>query len=344
VPHNLRSIAILERLVGAHPDQPRYHHDLGRTWNIQGYLLDEARQNRPAIAAFERAVAEHSRAIAQAPEVNLYKEELCSDLDNLGAQYVDLGSVAEALPFYRRQIAMRRELLATRLGDREYTLELAKTLTHVGDIERHAGDSRAALELYFDARSILEPGAAAAPADGVFQVRLGMALAREAGALADLGDPGKARSLLERAVKAISDASVSSAEESPRREVQSEALWEFARVLRVLNETREADRVDIKRVAVWRDRPAPELAALALKETKLASILGYGKTPVAPAGLAVRELDMDQAAANLQLAVAQGFRDLRILQSDPESSFLLSREDVKPLIRDMVFPSRPFSE
>jgi eukaryotic-like serine/threonine-protein kinase len=339
-----RSIAILERLVGAHADQARYHHDLGRSWNIQGYFLDEARQNRPAIPAFERAVAEHLLAITQAPDVNLYKVELCSDLDNLGEQYVDLGKVAEALPVYRRQIAMWRELLANRPGDRKYSLELAKTLSHVGDIERHAGDSKAALELYADARSILEPGAAAAPADGVFQIRVGMALAREASALADLGDPGNARGLLERAVRTLSDASVSSAEETPRRESQSAALWEFARVLRVLNESREADRVDTQRVAIWRDRPAPELAALALKQTKLATLIGYGKTSVPPSGLAVRELDLDQAAANLQLAMAQGFRDLRVLQSDPDSSFLLSREDVKPLVQDMVFPARPFAE
>ena len=97
-------------------------------------------------------------------------------------------------------------------------------------------------------------------------------------------------------------------------------------------------------MAIWRDRPAPELAALALKLTKLATLIGYGKTSVPPAGLAVRELDLDQAAANLRLAVAQGFRDLRVLQSDPDSSFLLSREDVKPLIQDLVFPAQPFAE
>ncbi len=43
---------------------------------------------------------------------------------------------------------------------------------------------------------------------------------------------------------------------------------------------------------MWRDRPARELAALALKEAKLAALIGYGKTPVAPAGLSVRELDL----------------------------------------------------
>ncbi len=37
-----------------------YHHDLGRSWNIQGYLDDESRRNLTAIPAFERAIAEQS--------------------------------------------------------------------------------------------------------------------------------------------------------------------------------------------------------------------------------------------------------------------------------------------
>ena len=72
-------------------------------------------------------------------------------------------------------------------------------------------------------------------------------------------------------------------------------------------------------MALWRDRPPGELATLALKETSLAAVIGYGKTPVSPAALSVRELDLDQAATNLKLAIARGFRDL---PHDPVSSRL----------------------
>ena len=229
-------------------------------------------------------------------------------------------------------------------GTRDYTLKLAEALSKLGNIERHAGDSTAARASYFDARSILERGAAATPGDGVLQVRLGTALIREARALADLREPEKARPLLERAVKTLSDASVSSTEEARRRESLSEALWELARILRVLKNTAEADRVDAQRVALWQDRPPGELAALALKQTSLAALIGYGKTPVPPAALSVRELDLDQAAADLQLAVARGFRDLRMLRSHPDSQILLSREDVKLLVMDMAFPDRPIGD
>ena len=58
----------------------------------------------------------------------------------------------------------------------------------------------------------------------------------------------------------------------------------------------------------------------------------------------VRERDLDQASANLKLAIARGFRDLRMLQSHPDSQMLLSREDLKLPIMDMAFPDRPFGD
>ena len=173
---------------------------------------------------------------------------------------------------------------------------------------------------------------------------LGAALIREACVLADLREPEKARPLLDRAEKTLSDASKSSTEEARRREWRSEGLWELARIHRASNNPAEADRVDARRVALWQDRPAGELATLALKETTRAALIGHGKTPVSPGALAVRALDLDQAAANLKLAVVRGFRDLHMLRSHPDSPVLLSREDLKLLIMDMVFPDRPFGD
>ena len=307
-------------------------------------MYDDARKNTEALAAFEQAVAEQQVAVDKVKGSDQYRVNLANHLDNLGETYVDLGQVDRGLPYYRRAIRIRRELLATHPGQRFYLLDLAEALSTLGNIERHAGDSTAARASFSEARSLLERAAAATPGDGVLQVSLGAALVREACALADLREPENARPLLERAVKTLSDASVSPTDEARRREWRSEALWELARILRVLNDTAEADRVDARRVALWQDRPPGELATLALKETTLAASIGYGKTPVPPAALAVRELDLDQAAANLQLAVARGFRDLRMLQSHPDSQVLLSREDIKLLIMDMAFPDRPFGD
>jgi len=338
------SIDILEKLVQSHPDQARLHGWLGRSFNTLGYLHDELRHNLQALPAFEKAVKEQERAIAQSPDDNEYKV-LCSiHLDNLGEQYVDLGQVDRGLPYYRQGIQIRRQLFTAHPEKRAYLLDLAEALSTLGNIQRHAGDSTAARESFFDARSLLERGAAATPGDEVLQVRLGAALVREASARADLREPEEARPLLAQAMKTLSDASVSSTEKAQRREWRSEALWELARILRVLNKTAEADRVDTQRVALWQDRPPGELANLALKQASLAGLIGYGKTPIPTVALSVRELDLDQAAANLRLAIARGFRGLRLLQSHPDCQILLSREDLRLLIMDVAFPLRPFGD
>ncbi len=182
-----------------------------------------------------------------------------------------------------------------------------------------------------------------APGNDLVQVRLGAALIREACALADLREPEKARLLLERAVKILSGVAKSqSTEEAARRAWLSDALWELARILRVLRNEPEAEKVDAARVALWQDQSPEELATLALKHTSLAALIGYGKTPVPPAALSVRMLDLDQAAADLRLAVARGFRDLRMLRSHPDSPILLARDDVKLLMMDMAFPNQHF--
>ena len=81
-------------------------------------------------------------------------------------------------------------------------------------------------------------------------------------------------------MKTLSVVAVSSTGEALRREWQSAALWELARILRGVKNTAEADRIDSQRAALWQDRPAAELAALALKQTTGAALIGYGKTRV----------------------------------------------------------------
>ncbi len=331
------SIDILEKLVQAQPDQARHHAALGRSFNALGFFQDELRHNVQAIPALERAVQEQERAIALSPDQTEYKIWCCIDLDNLGEQYVDLGQVDRGLPYYQRGIQIRRQLCTAHPENRGYLLDLAESLSTLGNIQRHAGDSTAASVSFFDARSLLESGAAAWPGDDLIPVHLGAALTREADTLADLREPEQARRLLERAVTIRSQASGSATEEAERREWQSAALWELARVLRVLKQTAAADRVAAQRVVLWRDRPPGELASLALKQTSQAALIGYGKTPISPSALTVRELDLDQAAANLRLAIALGFRDLSMLRSHPDSPFLLSQRISSS--RSWIWPS-----
>jgi serine/threonine-protein kinase len=338
-----KSIEILQELVQSHPDEASHHGSLGRSWNFLGYLYDERRDNARAIPAFEKAAKEQERAIAQSPDDDEYKVLRANHLENLGEMYVDLGEVERGLPYYREAIRIRRQFLAAHPGKREYSYELADSLAALGNIERHAGESGAARESFSNARSLLERGAEAAPDDQEIRFRLGCVLTREARALADLQDLEKARGLLDRAVKSLSGASVPAMEAAQRREWQSEALWELARIFRVLKNAGEANRLDLERAKLWQARPAGDLAALALEQTKRAGLIGYGKTQISPKAMSVRTLDLDQAAANLRLAVSEGFKDTGQLRSHPDSWLLLARHDVESVIKDLESREQPGS-
>src|SRR5262249_55093733 len=147
------------------------------------------RQNSQAIPAFERALAEDETAVALSPDDIEYKVLRCTPLENLGEQYADLGKADQALHFYTRAIAFREALIAAHPEKRDYLVDLADTLAPFGNVQRPSGDSAGALRSFAKARSVLEGRATTIPADDVLQARLGAALVREAGALADLHQP-----------------------------------------------------------------------------------------------------------------------------------------------------------
>jgi serine/threonine protein kinase/tetratricopeptide (TPR) repeat protein len=365
-----RSIDIFKTLVSEQPDQAGYHSALGLSWNYLGCLHDEARKNTEALAPFEQAVAEQQRAVDQAKEVYGYQGYLANHLTNLGEQFVDLGRVAEGLPLYRRALEIFREVNAAHPEDDVYALELFKSIYKLGTTERHNGNFADARKSFTDFRTLLESWSAASSPDAALRILLGAALDREANTLFDQGLAQEARERLERALSllrlqpnhAIPEADSGRESRSHRevlyvlgqapnadeeaaveRRLRSEALWSLARVLRALKLPQQAESADAERVALSREHPPGELVAMAITQLDWALVIGYGKTPVSDRARAVRELDLDQAAANLRLAISRGFRDIRKLRNTPDATFLLSREDLKLPIMDMAFPDRPFT-
>jgi serine/threonine-protein kinase len=336
-----RSIVVLEKLVAARPESTRFRAALGRSWNILGFIRDEARENLRALPALERAAEQVSRAMSEAPEMDQYRIDAIFTLDNLAEQFVDLGRPAEGIPFYRRAIALRQMRLEARPGDRNLSLDLAKGLSTLGTILRHAGESLQARQAMTRAREVLAPLADAAPTDAALQAQLGAILDGEALTLADEGRTGEAIPILRHAVAALKPAGVASRGEDPARGWLTESLWDLGRLLRAAGDGEEAARLDAERRDLWKDRPG-DLAGLALQQTRRAAMIGYGRTPIGGPALSVRDRDLDQAADHLRMAVALGFRDLARLRADPDSWLLLNRADLRAVIDDLEFPEWPF--
>jgi hypothetical protein len=244
-----------------------------------------------------------------------------------------------------------------------------KSLIRLGTIERHNGDSIAARESFTDARTLLE--GRSKPDDATIRILLGAVLEQEANALFDQGLAKDAEQLLDRALVLLrlqSEPATSRSDSAVERRMRgellyalglpadagdadavergwrSEALWDLARILRAQKLVAEADKADGERLAMWKQRSPDELIDLAFRLLERAIVIGYGKTAVPDRGTTVRDLELKQAAQYIRLAFARGFKDLGQLRSHPDSAFLLSREDVKPLIMDAAFPEQPFEE
>jgi serine/threonine protein kinase len=326
------SIGILEKLAESHPEQARHHGSLGRSWNALGYLHDELRHNLEAIPAFEKAVNEQELAIARSPDDSDYKILRSNHLENLGEQYIDLGQVERGLPYYKQAIEIRQQLCAAYPEKREYLFDFTDALSMLGHIQRHGGDSVAAAESFATARAALER---VVTVDATLRGRLGAILTALAAALEDQKKTGDALILLRRAVETLSHLDQDLVADDKARERKSEALWELARVLRAAGEPGQAEESDVKRKGLWKNQPPAKLAALALRETTQAVLIGYGKSPIDDRARSVRELDLDQAAASLRLAISLGFNDLPMLKQNPDSWALLARADLQTLIKYM---------
>jgi hypothetical protein len=77
------------------------------------------------------------------------------------------------------------------------------------------------------------------------------------------------------------------------------------------------------------------LKRVATVDATQAVLIGYGKSPIADRARSVRELDLDQAAASLRLAISLGFDDLPMLRQNPDFWALLARADLQTLIKNM---------
>jgi tetratricopeptide (TPR) repeat protein len=336
-----KAIDVYDSLVRAHPEQANNHNWLAYCWNDLGWFHDEARNNADAIKPFQNAVREQQLAVDKAENGEIYKSDLCRYLENLGEQYIDFGRPTEGLPWYKQALEIRRKLNAAHPENRTYSLNLVQALKTAGTIWRHDGDPSSARLFFTEARQVVDRWLGTASGDHDYKVQRAVLLVNEASTFADENYLEKAKSVLEEATALFRQLA---GDGDVEWEWHSEALWDFARVLRALELTADADLVEAERSDLWKVRPPEELVALALKHASRANLIGYGKTPVSPQAKAVRELDLDQAADEVKLAIERGFKDLGMLKSHQDSGTLLSREDLAHALEDLAFPRNPFSD
>jgi serine/threonine protein kinase len=338
-----KSLEVFQRLEKSEPENVGPHIELGRTWNAIGYLHDELRQNAQAIDDFRNALDEHRFVLLHSQDQDEIKKALCLVLSNLGEQFVDLGRVNEGLQNYLEAVGVRRELVTAHADSLDDALALVKLLGTIGDIKRLDGKFADAMKLYQEARVIVEGWQEKAPPGASLRAKVTEYTDREAKTLMDLNSLEEARTLLERDAKSRSSQDPTPGGTGDRESV-SEALWDHARIARIGKNKKEADRLDHQRESLWDREPVDKLVAFAATLASRADMIGYGLTALSAAGQRVRELDHEQAAAALRLALGRGFSDVDKIIKNRSFGPLLKRDDIKILLFDRAFPSSPFGE
>jgi hypothetical protein len=140
---------------------------------------------------------------------------------------------------------------------------------------------------------------------------------------------------LQEGARALESLAGSPNAQSEQRDYLTEVLQARAVFLRSLNQTSAAEKSDAERLALWEGQPGQGLANLALVQVGRAALIGYGKTTLVGPGQQARALDLELAAVNLKLAINRGFTDVPALRARPESTVLLERDDIKPLIGNL---------
>ena len=162
----------------------------------------------------------------------------------------------------------------------------------------------------------MESRAIEAADDPARQARLAVALTREAESLADLKQTDAALELLDKAVRIWSKL-------WPTRPLPAGvARGTFRITLGAGPASPNSGQIRRRRKTRCRARGVVEGSMLRTNSSRWparklsrAAVIGYGKTDCStPQGDAVRQLGLDQAAANLRLALTMGYSDLGTLR------------------------------
>ncbi len=174
------------------------------------------------------------------------------------------------------------------------------------------------------------------PADPKGSGVLGALLTNEAVALAAQRNFASALPLIEKAISLLTPLCTSATAGRVARERLSEALWQSARIQLALNQPEIAADIEAKRRELWKGIPASELAKLALREIDRATLIAHGKVPISEPGKVVRDIDLDLAAADLRLAIENGFRDLAVLKADRDFAVMQGNDGLRELIKRLT--------
>jgi tetratricopeptide (TPR) repeat protein len=170
-----RSIAVIERLAAAEPDNAGAQRDVGVVYQTKGNVLRALGRREDALAAYRKSLAIYERLAAKDPGNEEWQGH-AADADALIGRTLSLGGERQqALEFYRRALAIRQKLADAQPAKAEWQRQLAAANVDIGDALDAAGKLTEALDAYRTALAIDQKLAASDPENTKWQADLTVA-------------------------------------------------------------------------------------------------------------------------------------------------------------------------
>ncbi|WP_165226950.1 serine/threonine-protein kinase [Aquisphaera insulae] len=344
--HLARAREILEKLCVDDPNELSYRRQLAQVAVLEGVIHDDAHRHAPALGLFEEALKIQEGLEPYLKDDFQLKVEVGVSLANLGETYADMGRPDLAVPFYRRALERRIAMLASRPDVPDQAARLAALAVTLGNIQRQRGEPAAAVATFTRALEALDRIPAGPGDDGTLVALRAQLLDRKARALAEQGKTEESSDVLKRAAgiarEALPGRDPAGVDATSIRAALSETLRDLALLPLPGRPAIEVDRLRAERANLWQGRPPQEPYALAGLEVVEADVVGYGKTPLVPAGEQARRTDRDAAASHLRIAVRRGLPGVDSLRADPVFGPLLRDGQASPDEPSPDLPRDPF--
>jgi serine/threonine-protein kinase len=330
-----QSRELYEALSAEHPDDARALFGVATTSGGIGYERSRTGQGFEGLKSLGRERDILERLVAEHPENSVYRNKLALTYNDLGKIQAHAGLLPEAQRAQQRALTLFERLAADDPETVVYRRRLGQTGTDLARILCDAGRLGEGQTQIERSLSILEKVAADLPGvagyqravaegydvQGAIQARLG----RRDEAMQSLA---RARAILERLVPDYPDFVVY------QKDLAENHLWTGA-VDQDLGRSAEAvEELSKARALLERVGPASEtLYNLARTESRLVALTGSEG----------RGAQADRAMAVLRRAVAQGYRALDVLRTDPSLDPLRPRDDFQMLLLELQLSDSPFA-
>jgi tetratricopeptide (TPR) repeat protein len=310
------------KLVKANPKNPYAQIALAASYRDVGMAQLQLGQNAVGIKSWEKALEIREKITKDNPAVGFYQSDLAGSYQDFGQLYENSKKYQQAFDYYAKAHAIWVKLLKVGPDVPSYQVNLARCDYHLaklcGHLKKHA-EEWAHYEL---AVALQEKLVQANPQQATYHWDLAQSLHDWGLALGKSGDAKKAEDTLRLAVKHQKIAYGMAPAVTKHRKALSDHIRALCNVLVSAGRWEEALELTLERRQLWQ-KHAQGLYNVATDLARTALGISDPKW---------RGRYEDEAVATLELAVAAGYKDAKVVLEDPAWQPLLSRADVKTLL------------